>query len=181
MDELFEYYANDALSEKLLKTIPVKVIEWLRTMEKRFNITLLHQGNTVDYDGQRIRLSVIGHSSGSPGSLSFGEQSEPDFVKFWWDEGFENFRTSDLTLISAATDLESFVEAEKKFYDELALLERELDYKHGDSKFTNGDAHADAVISKLRAERGLELYDTAGGRLQHTIQQLKQDEASRAQ
>lgn len=176
MDELNEYYANDQLSEQLLRSIPQKVLEWLRTMEKRLNITLFHQTDKdISYDGNRIRLSVIGFSAGSPGILTFGVESEPDFVKFWWDEGFSNFRTSDLALVNAATDLGSFVEAEKKFYDELALVERELDYKHG-SKFVNGDAHADAVISKLRAERGLELYDTAGGRLQRTIQQLERNE-----
>jgi len=176
MEELNEYYANDQLSEQLLRSIPQKVLEWLRTMEKRLNITLFHQTDKgVTYDSHRIRLSVIGFSSGAPGTLTFGEDGEPDFVKFWWDEGFNNFRTSDLALVCAATDLSSFVETEKKFYDELALVERELDYNHG-TKFVNSDVHADAVISKLRADRGLELYDTAGGRLQRTIKELEQNE-----
>lgn len=157
MDELNEYYADDQLSEKLLKSIPVKVLEWLRTMEKRYNVTLLHQGNSaIDYDGQRIRLSVIGFSTGASGTLTFGDDCEPDFVKFWWDENFDNLRTSDLALVNAARDLEVFVEAEKKFYDELTLLERELDYKHGaGSKFSpNHDGYT--VINEIRQQHGLE-------------------------
>lgn len=107
------YCPEDRLSVELVKSIPVKVVNWLKSLQIDLD---------TEFKTGRLTVSVTPEG----GWIKFGEEIDEDFILIGWDEEYSNIRTTNLALVEAAVNLGDFVHVETSIYDELEALQEEL-------------------------------------------------------
>lgn len=111
--QVFDAYCpEDRLSVELIKSIPVKVVNWLKNLQI-----------DIDSEFKTGRLTVLVTPEG--GWIKFGEEIDEDFILIAWDEEYSNVRTTNLALVEAAVNLGDFVHVETSIYDELEAFQKE--------------------------------------------------------
>lgn len=119
---------NAGTATMLVKSIPVKVIAWLKNLGLYQE---LGDGSVeINADGIRVNLDPADDDFSESGYISVTEGKET--VHLDWNgnifgSDFSNLRTSRKNLADAEKNLSEFIEVEKMFYDRLDALQRFFD------------------------------------------------------
>lgn len=119
---------NQGTATMLVKSIPVKVIAWL----KNLGLYQEHGDGSVEInaDGIRVNLDPADDDFFEGGYISVTEGNETIHIDWTGDifgSDFSDLRTSRKNLADAEKNLSEFIEVENLFYDRLAKLQRFFD------------------------------------------------------
>lgn len=119
---------NPGMATMLVKSIPVKVIAWLKNLGLYQE---LGDGSVeINADGIRVNLDPADDDFFEGGYISVTGWSETihiDWTGNIFGSDFSDLRTSRKNLADADKNLSEFVEVEKMFYDRLDALQRFFD------------------------------------------------------
>lgn len=110
---------KDQFSTTMVKTIPMKVVSWVKLLNKYEE----YGDGEVDLDVAGINIQLHPQTDGAPQG---GSITAYDGTRIDWQGDLENMyylRVSEFKLTDVATNIDAFVEVEKKFYDRLQDLQ----------------------------------------------------------
>ena len=110
---------KDQFSTAMVKTIPMKVVSWVKLLDKYEE----YGDGEVDLNVAEINIQLHPQTDNAPQG---GSITAPDGTCIDWQGDFENMyylRVSEFRLTDVASNIDAFIEVEKKFYDRLHDLQ----------------------------------------------------------